>query len=103
LGLCLEWGTLDELVYRLDDCEFEASVRQSRISIRYWRERPLFSFFPLYQINLVDESKFVHAIEEQQITIAESPLEDNAFVYGPISTFWEVFLALYSYMWLLSF
>jgi hypothetical protein len=26
-------------------------------------EKPLFSFFPFYQVNLVDESKFVLAIE----------------------------------------
>jgi hypothetical protein len=64
-------------------------------------EKPSFSFFPFYFVNMVNEDKFVDAIAEFQRFIGKSPLKDNAFVYGDIPSYWEVFIELSDYMWIL--
>jgi hypothetical protein len=64
-------------------------------------EKLSFTYFPFYRVGLTNEDKFVDAIAQTNNKLNASPLKDNAFVYGPISTFWEVFLELDIYVWTL--
>lgn len=63
-------------------------------------ERLSFSYFPFSRVGLTTEDKFVKAIRETNRAVEASPIKDNAFVYGPISTYWEVFLELDIYVWI---
>jgi len=56
-----------------------------------------FSFFLFFGVNLESEDLFVDALLEQKGKVDNSPLKDNAFIYGPIFTFWEVFGELEMY------
>ena len=40
------------------------------------------------------------AIEQTNRVLEASPIKDNVFIYGPIATFWEVFLELDSFVWI---
>jgi len=64
-------------------------------------EKLSFSYFPFYRAGLTTEDKFVDAIKQTNKKIEASPLKDNAFIYGPIATFWEVFLELDFYVWVI--
>jgi len=83
--------TYDSVPETSDPCVFE--------SCSY--EKPRLSFFPFFVMNLKTEDQYIEAIKHKNKVIAESPLADNAFVYGPISTYWEVFLELDTYLWTL--
>ena len=60
-----------------------------------------FSFMPFFRVGLNSEEKFVEAIKETSAILEASPLKDNAFIYGLIATYWEVFLELDTYVWIL--
>jgi hypothetical protein len=64
-------------------------------------EKLSFSIFDLFFVDLTTEDKFVDGIKQTQAAIDASPLKDNAFVYGPISIYWEVFLELDTYIWII--
>lgn len=62
-------------------------------------EKLSFSYFPFFRVGLTTEDKFVEAIAQTNKKLEATPIKDNAFIYGPIATFWEVFLELDIYVW----
>jgi len=57
-------------------------------------EKPTFVFMIYYGVNLETEDIFVQAIKEHQAIVDASPLRDQAFIFGPIFVYWQVFLGL---------
>lgn len=53
-----------------------------------------FSFFRFFQANLRNDDDYVESIKQLRSMIDASPLKDKAFPYGPIITFFSVFLEL---------
>jgi len=63
-------------------------------------EKLSFSFMTFYMNGLTSEQTYIHAIKDLQNIMKNSPIKNNAFVYGPITTFWEVFLQLDAFLWI---
>jgi hypothetical protein len=63
-------------------------------------EKLVYSFFPFNNVGLLNEDLFVDCIQEVHQIMDKSPLKETAYVYGPIFVYWEVFLELdrYCYM-----
>ena len=50
-------------------------------------------------VDMADHNVFVDVIDQTHKIIERSPLRDHAFVYGPVPTFWQVFLELDEQLW----
>merc|ERR1712176_1600422 len=67
-------------------------------------EKLSFSFFPFYLTSMYTEDIFVLAIQDTNKIIENSnlnPMGDNAFIYGPITAFWGIFLEIDRYVYIL--
>lgn len=59
------------------------------------QSKPLrFSFFRFYQKDLRSDGDYLSSLKEVRDIIDASPLKGKAFPYGPIFTYWSVFLDL---------
>lgn len=57
---------------------------------------------PMFLVNCDTQKDFLNAIEQQKDIISKSPLKDNVFAYGSIQLYWELFIALERYFWILT-